>query len=87
MAVQSYSENESEIRRHIDNKNNGDFILVDRTSFTGFAFLTCVVFYSYLPLRYQIPFVCPGVIYFQMKFSSLYLTNRFHDYKPQVNSK
>jgi len=56
MAVQSYSENESEIRKNVDCKNNGDSILVGRTVFTCLA---CTVFYSYLPLQYQMPFVCP----------------------------
>lgn len=87
MAVQSCSENESEIRKNIDYKNNGDSILAGRTSFTVITFLACVVFYSYLPFQYQMPFVCPKVIYLQIKFSNLYLTNCFHDYKPQVNSK
>lgn len=87
MAVQSYSENDSEIRKKKNYKNKGDFFFADRMSFTIFTFLTCVVFYSCLSLQYQMPFVCPIVIYFQMKFSSLYLINCFHEYEPQVNSE
>lgn len=62
-------------------------MLVGRTSLTIIIFLNSLVFYSYLSLRYQMPSVCPVIIYFQIEFSSLYLTNCFHDYKPQVNSK
>lgn len=57
MAVRTYSENESEIRENIDYKSNGDSILADRTSLTVFTFLTYIVFYSYLPLQHQMPFV------------------------------
>lgn len=88
MAVQSYSENESEIRKKkTEYKNMGNSMLVGRTSLTIIIFLNSIVFYNYLSLQYQMLSVSPIVIYFQIEFSSLYLTNCFHDYKPQVNSK
>lgn len=65
----------------------GNSMLVGRTSLTIIIFLNSLVFYSYLSLRYQMPSVCPVIISFQIEFSSLYLTNCFRDYKPQVNSK
>lgn len=88
MAVQSYSENEPEIRKNMEYKKMANSMLVGRTSLTIIIILlSSIVFYSYLSLQYQMPSVCPVVIYFQIEFSSLYLTNCFHDCKPQVNSK
>lgn len=49
MAVQSYSENECEIRKNIDYKNNGDSILVDRTSFTVILFSPALCFIATFP--------------------------------------